>query len=489
MNRKSTAAAILVLALSLSACSKTKPNASGSTPTPPTSVTTSSPAPSAGSTAPTATSDAATTDAATTAAAANPVKGDVTYWLWQAEQQPAYQSCADKFQAANPDVKIKIEQYGWGDYWDKLTTSLASGSGPDVFTDHLAKYADFVAKQQILPIDEFVARDKLATDAYQPGLADLWVHNDGKRYGLPKDFDTVAYFYNEKLLTDAGITADDAAKWTWNPDDGGTVEKAIAHLTVDANGKRGDEPGFDKKKVKTYGLSAGEGSGGPYGQQYWSALAASTGWTFTDKNPWGTKYNYDDERFIKTIKWYAGLMEKGYMNPLASTTGSDPVALFSSGKFALQLNGSWMISTYSGLKGVKVGIAPTPIGPSGKRASMYNGLSDAINVSTKNKEASWAWVKFLASPDCQNIVGEQGVVFPAIPESTDKAQAAFKAKGVNVDNFLVHIKDKTTFLFPIADHAADINSIMTAQMDAILSGKADASSLTEANKKVNALFE
>ena len=41
---------------------------------------------------------------------------------------------------------------------------------------------------------------------------------------------------------------------TWNPTDGGTYEKTIAHLTVDKNGKRGDEPGFDKTKVEVYGL-------------------------------------------------------------------------------------------------------------------------------------------------------------------------------------------------------------------------------------------
>ena len=33
-------------------------------------------------------------------------------------------------------------------------------------------------------------------------------------------------------------------------------------------------------------------------------------------------------------------------------------------------------------KGVDVGVAPTPIGPSGKRASMYNGLADSVWVGT-----------------------------------------------------------------------------------------------------------
>ena len=38
------------------------------------------------------------------------------------------------------------------------------------------------------------------------------------------------------------------------PTDGGTFEKFIAHMTIDSNGVRGDEPGFDKANIKTYGF-------------------------------------------------------------------------------------------------------------------------------------------------------------------------------------------------------------------------------------------
>jgi len=53
-------------------------------------------------------------------------------------------------------------------------------------------------------------------------------------------------------------------------------------------------------------------------------------------------------------------------------------------------------------------------------------------------------------------VAEKGVVFPAIPSATDKAEAAFKAKNVDVTAFTVHIDEKTTFLFPITDYASQI---------------------------------
>ncbi|MFP5017684.1 sugar ABC transporter substrate-binding protein, partial [Paenarthrobacter ureafaciens] len=43
--------------------------------------------------------------------------GEINYWLWDANQLPAYQQCADDFTKANPDIKVKITQRGWDDYW------------------------------------------------------------------------------------------------------------------------------------------------------------------------------------------------------------------------------------------------------------------------------------------------------------------------------------------------------------------------------------
>ena len=333
-----------------------------------------------------------------------------------------------------------------------------------------------------------MTKDGFNADQYQPGLADLWKGQDGKRYGLPKDFDTVALFYNKKLTDDAGLTADQLGQLAWNPTDGGTYEKAIAHLTVDESGKRGDEAGFDKSKVKVYGLGLDGTAGGGIGQTQWSMYTGSAGtFQYTDKNPWGTHYNYDNPEFQSTVGWFFSLIEKGYMPSLAAVTGQSSNDLYGAGKYAMITNGSWMINTMFGYKGVETALAPTPVGPTGKRSSMYNGLGDSIWVGSKNKPAAAKWVEYLGSPDCQNIVGEKGVVFPAIPSGTEKAEAAFKAKDVDVSAFTVHIKDQTTFLFPITDHASQVTGIMEPAMDAVANGK-DPASLTEANNEVNALF-
>lgn len=415
--------------------------------------------------------------------------GTIDYWLWDANQQPAYKQCAADFQKANPKITVKITQYAWNDYWTKLTNGFVAGTAPDVFTDHLAYYPQFIKDKQLVPLDDVLKADGVDTTIYQKGLADLWVGLDGKRYGLPKDFDTVSLFYNKDLVKQAGVSESSLKSLAWNPTDGGTYEKTIARLTVDKNGKRGDEAGFDKTKVAVYGLGLDGGSGGADGQTQWSMYTGTTGWTATNKNPWGTRYNYDDPKFQNTIKWFHSLQEKGYMPSIAAVTGQDSTSLFGAKKYAMITNGSWMINSFFGLKGVKVGLAPTPAGPDGKRSSMFNGLADSIWVGSKNKSAAAKWVEYLGSAACQNVVGSKGVVFPAIPSGTDKAQAAFKSRGIDVSSFLTQVADGTTFLFPITQNKAKVNGIMNPAMDAVFSDKAPVSSLTKTNDQVNALFK
>ena len=95
--------------------------------------------------------------------------GDVSYWLWDANQLPAYQACADAFHAKNPNINVKITQYGWDDYWTKITNGFVAGTAPDVFTDHLSKYPEFVSQEQLVPLDETLKKDGIDTEHLPEG--------------------------------------------------------------------------------------------------------------------------------------------------------------------------------------------------------------------------------------------------------------------------------------------------------------------------------
>jgi multiple sugar transport system substrate-binding protein len=413
----------------------------------------------------------------------------LNYGLWDANQLPSYETCAADFAAANPGVSVSIEQIGWDDYWSKINTGFVSGDNYDVFTSHLAFFPEFQANEQILPLDEYIAADGIDLEIYQPGLASLWTGQDGKQYGLPKDFDTVAMFYNQLDTEAAGITAEQMASMTWNPTDGGTYEQVIAHLTVDKNGVRGDEAGFDKANVAKYGIWM-ENSGGGDGQTQWSFLTGTADWTHTN-GVWGDTYNYDSPAFAETISWWKSIQDKGYMPTWEAQDGIGWADQLAAGTVAMASNGSWMTGSVFGSASdtFKPAVAPTPVGPSGERSSMYNGLADNIWAGTEHPDEAAKWVEYLGSTACQDVVAGNAVVFPAIKSSTEKANAAFAAKGVDVNGFLVHITDGTTFLFPITDYKSDVNAIMTPVMEAIMSGQAGVDTLKAANDEVNALFK
>jgi multiple sugar transport system substrate-binding protein len=411
----------------------------------------------------------------------------IRYMLWDTNQLPPYQTCADNFMAANPDIQVTIEQLGWDDYWTAISTGFISGEAPDVFTNHLAKYPEFVELEQLVDLQPLVERDGVATDIYYPGLADLWTR-DGARYGLPKDWDTVAVVYNKDLLDAAGIDPEIMETWTWNPEDGGEFEQVIAQLTLDANGNNGLSPDFDKENVVQYGY-AGNGMGGPYGQTEWSWLSNTLGWQHND-GVWGSEYYYDDPRFISTVEWLTGLwLEKGYAVPLEEQSSLGRTALFQAGNIGLIVDGSWMIGSHLANE-FEVGFGRLPAGPEGRK-SMFNGLADSIWVGSPNQEQAWEWVKYLASAECQMVVGESGVVFPAIPEAAALSQQVREDAGVDVSAFVEQANEEGgTFLFPITDFGGEINTIMTEAMDMVGLGQSDAATaLTAANEEVNALFE
>jgi multiple sugar transport system substrate-binding protein len=465
------AALLVVLSMVLTACGGAAPAAA-----PAGSAATATEAAATGGTATEAAAPAASGEAVT-----------IEYWLWDANQLPAYQACADAFMKANPNIKVNITQSGWGDYWNNIQTGMVAGTAPDIFTDHLAKYPEFAAKEQLVDIQPFIERDGVDTSVYLGQLKDLW-GREGKQYGLPKDWDTIAIVYNEDALKAAGVTVDDLNNADWNLENGGSFGELIAKLSVDENGNNGLSPDFDPTKVKQYGLII-NGAGEAYGQTEWSWLTNTTGWKAIDEL-YATAYHYDDERFINTIQWYADLMKKGFIMPLEQVTSLGGAAAFESGKGALHANGSWMIGDFAKNATFPFGFARLPKGPEGRK-SMFNGLADSIWVGSKHQEEAWQVLKYLASPECADTVGTFGVVFPAQQSAVDKAVEAYKAKGLDVSAFTQQALEKDgTFLFPVTDHASEITNIMTPVMQSIMLGQAKAADvLPAANDQVNALFQ
>ncbi len=132
---------------------------------------------------------------------------EITYWLWDSNQQPAYQQCADAF----------TDETGIG-----VTHRTIRMGGLLAGPDHRLRLLDGARRVRRSPVLLPAVRCRGAAprhlrprrggqvdlSIYQEGLAGLWVDQEGGRFGLPKDFDTVALFYNDQMVADAGFEAE-----------------------------------------------------------------------------------------------------------------------------------------------------------------------------------------------------------------------------------------------------------------------------------------
>ena len=256
-------------------------------------------------------------------------------------------------------------------------------------------------------------------------------------------------------------------------------------LTLDAQGKDATSPQFNRKNIGLYGYQ-NPGPGGMTGQTEWSHFAVSNGFRFQDR-PWDPRLHYDDPRLAETIAYLAGLPGKGLSAPFELTRSLGSDAMFVARKAAMVPQGSWMISYFARNAKFEHAWVPLPIGPSGQRASMLNGLADSIWAGSKVREEAWKWVRFMGSAECQQTVAAAGVVFPAIDGLAQRSVEVLRQKGVDASAFLVMAKG-TTFPTPIAGRGAEITEVMTTAIESVLIGKADAATaLKDADAKVRRL--
>ncbi len=272
----------------------------------------------------------------------------------------------------------------------------------------------------------------------------------------------------------------------WNPQDGGSFEQVLQRLTLDKGGRSATTPGFDIKNIAVYGYQTSS-AGGMAGQVEWSHFAVSNGFRFQDK-PWAVPYRYDDPKLAEAIDWLAGLPAKGLSAPYQNAVGVGASAMFMAGKVGMISQGSWMISYFGANTKFRYAWVPLPVGTTGRRATMLNGLSDAMWAGSKVKEEAWQWIKYLASPECQRVVAARGVTFPAIDGMADAVLSLHRSKGIDASAFVTMSREQT-FLMPIAEHGGRIEVMMNGAIESVLLGKQRAGpALAEANQKINKLF-
>ncbi|HEX2756538.1 MAG TPA: extracellular solute-binding protein, partial [Candidatus Limnocylindrales bacterium] len=138
----------------------------------------------------------------------------ISYSIWGDPQEiKNQQAIVDAFHVANPKITVKVTVSDWEPYWDKLQTSIAGGDAPDVFAMDGPLFPDYQSRDVLLDLKPFIDRDgyDLGNLADQ---AEADFTTAGGQFGVPRDLNVVALYYNKKMFDAAGISYPDDT-WDW----------------------------------------------------------------------------------------------------------------------------------------------------------------------------------------------------------------------------------------------------------------------------------
>jgi multiple sugar transport system substrate-binding protein len=333
----------------------------------------------------------------TLAAVAQNQKTTITYWQYQFDSKVAIVSDLMKeFNAANPDIEVKQENFPYDSYIQKVTSAVAAGQGPDVVNLFYGWLPQFTSGGflQALPAKDFPAKDLEASVGPLMKASKL----NGQYWAIPTAVRTLAVFYNKDLFRAAGI---DKTPRTWDE-----FEAAAKKIQKSEGGK-----------VTVAGIALA-----PTGQDHhlfreilirqWGGKPYST--DFKD-------ITYDSGAGLEAFRWYTGLIERG-----AGVRGEDlfPGSTnayrdsFIAGRAGMIIDGSFAIGSIRNGAKFNWGVFELPTKTlGGLRANFgsywVHGLTR--NAAGTKLEASVKWLKFLTSEKVQRVwltrVGE-------IPAST-----------------------------------------------------------------------
>ena len=125
-----------------------------------------------------------TTAAADSSVAAGGVT-EITWWAFPTfGVDTGYeQEVVDAFNAAHPDIKVKVEYIDFTSGPDKLTAAITSGTAPDILFDAPGRIIEFGEAGYLGPLDDML--DELKSDLTSQSLVETCVGADGTAWMYP----------------------------------------------------------------------------------------------------------------------------------------------------------------------------------------------------------------------------------------------------------------------------------------------------------------
>ncbi|BAY39322.1 sugar transport system, sugar-binding protein [Nostoc sp. NIES-2111] len=292
---------------------------------------------------------------------ANAVTIKLSGWAGSQIEQKLLKQVLQDFEAQHPQIKVKYEVIS-DQYMDVIKTRLVADAAPDVFyLDALE--APFLMSQNVLePLDNYI-QPKFDIDDFEVTLLDSFKYQN-HIYGLPKDYSTLALFYNKESFTNAGLNHPPT---TWTE---------LLTYSQKLTGK-----------LNRYGF----GEFTELARQAYKIKAF--GGRIIDENGYAA---FADKPSLQALQLVIDQYQKDKSSAQKSDVGTNSGSeMFGQGKVAMIIEGSWAISylqeTFPHLKFATAELPRI----NNQKSTMVFTVAYVMNKQSQHKAAAWELISYL----------------------------------------------------------------------------------------------
>ena len=292
----------------------------------------------------------------------------INFYYWDEAQRDGMEALIQLFEESQSSITVEPTIVPWNEYWTKLQTALPTGTGPDVFWMNV-NAREYIAPGLLLDLTDRIEEAGIDMSKYPEAVTDYYVQ-DGKIYGIPKDYDGTGLYYNKAIFDEMGVAYPEPG-WTW--DDLLATAQALTNETH-------------------YGIVAN-----PDGNSGYQNYVYQNGGSFNDENGMPT---VNSAPVVEAIQFLHDLMYEYKVSP----TGAEQLEfgysdMFISGQTAMITDGSWNVGKYEEAMGADFQIAELPQHTT--QGATTHGLAYVIASNSSNIEAAWEFVKFASTKEAQ----------------------------------------------------------------------------------------
>ncbi|MBQ9663705.1 MAG: extracellular solute-binding protein [Oscillospiraceae bacterium] len=306
----------------------------------------------------------------------------------------------EKFEAANPGIKLNLDVVSWNDVYTEVDTRIANDNAPDIL--NIDVFANYANEGLLMPVKDYCPEDLFGD--FFPSFIDQSVIDDTV-WAVPDLASARALFYNVDIFDEIG----EEVPTTW------AELQDVSQAILD----------YYDGEIYPWGIDMTTDEG----QAAFAYYTWGNGGGFVDENgDWAV----NSAENVEAIEYAISLVNDGYTNPNPATqTRYDLQDMFAAGKLAMVIAPN-QLPTYVADKGGEINMATAGLPANEGKTSSSVGVMDRVMAfkddsapdQAARNEAIGKFLKFFYDPE--NYVGWVSMegFLPAVNSAVEALVAA-----------------------------------------------------------------